>query len=79
MDSFASNYIKIPRSNLTNKNASIITNTRQTHTIITGYKTQIKAIEHKLVSRPATMLYSYNTNIISSQYASCPIPYSIQK
>lgn len=53
MDSFAANYIKPRTSNLTNMNASIITNKRQAQMIFTGYVKQVEAIEQKAVSRPA--------------------------
>jgi hypothetical protein len=44
MDSFSSNYIKPRTSNLTNMNASLITNKRQAQMIFTGYSRQIEAI-----------------------------------
>jgi hypothetical protein len=55
MDAFAANYIKPRTSNLTNMNASIITNKRQAQMIFTGYVKQVEAIEQKAVSRPATV------------------------
>jgi hypothetical protein len=53
MNSFAANYIKPRTSNLTNMNASVITNKRQAQTIFTGYERQVEAIEQKAVVRPA--------------------------
>jgi hypothetical protein len=53
MDSFAANYIKPRTSNLTNMNASLITNKRQAQMIFTGYAKQVEAIEQKADSRPA--------------------------
>ena len=44
MDSFAANYIKPRTSNLTNMNASLITNKRQAQMIFTGYARQVGAI-----------------------------------
>lgn len=42
------NYIKQPMSNLTNRNASIITNRAQAQTIFTGYTRQIVTINRGL-------------------------------
>jgi hypothetical protein len=53
--SFAANYIKQPRSNLTNMNASLITNKRQAQMVFTGYERQIEAISQKAVQRPAVV------------------------
>lgn len=53
MDSFAANYIKPRISNLTNMNASLITNKRQAQMIFTGYEKQIKDISQKIDTRPA--------------------------
>lgn len=53
MNEFAANYIKPRTSNLTNMNASLITNKRQAQMIFTGYERQIEAIEQKAVLRPA--------------------------
>lgn len=44
MNSFAANYIKPRTSNLTNMNASLITNKRQAQTIFTGYNRQVVTI-----------------------------------
>ena len=44
MDSFSSNYIKPRGSNLTNINASHITNKRQAQMVFTGYTRQVEAI-----------------------------------
>ena len=44
MDAFAANYIKPRTSNLTNMNASLITNKRQAQMIFTGYARQVEAI-----------------------------------
>lgn len=55
MDSFAANYIKPRSSNLTNMNASLITNKRQAQMVFTGYEKQIEAISQKAVSRPAVV------------------------
>ena len=55
MDAFAANYIKPRTSNLTNMNASLITNKRQAQMIFTGYEKQIEAISQKAVQRPAVV------------------------
>ncbi len=53
MDSFAANYIKPRTSNLTNMNASLITNKRQAQMVFTGYVKQTEAISQKVTSRQA--------------------------
>jgi hypothetical protein len=53
MDSFSANYIKPRTSNLTNMNASLITNKRQAQMIFTGYKKQIQAISQDATQRQA--------------------------
>ena len=53
MDSFAANYIKPRTSNLTNMNASLITNKRQAQMIFTGYVKQTEAITQKVTNRQA--------------------------
>lgn len=54
MDAFAANYIKPRTSNLTNMNASNVTNKSQSQMIFTGYTRQITAISQKCdtVRRP---------------------------
>lgn len=53
MNSFAANYIKPRTSNLTNMNASLITNKRQAQMVFTGYAKQVEAILQKTTNRPA--------------------------
>lgn len=53
MDAFSANYIKPRKSNLTNMNASIITNKRQAQIIFTGYTRQVQAITQKVTQRSA--------------------------
>lgn len=53
MDSFAANYIKPRTSNLTNMNASLITNKRQAQMVFTGYVKQTEAITQKVTNRQA--------------------------
>ena len=53
MDSFAANYIKPRTSNLTNMNASLITNKRQAQIIFTGYVKQTEGIADKITQRQA--------------------------
>ena len=53
MDSFAANYIKPRTSNLTNMNASLITNKRQAQMVFTGYVKQTEAISQKVTNRQA--------------------------
>lgn len=53
MNYFAANYIKPRTSNLTNMNASLITNKRQAQMIFTGYEKQIKDISQKIDTRPS--------------------------
>lgn len=55
MDSFSANYIKPRTSNLTNMNASLITNKRQAQMIFTGYEKQVKSISQKITQRQATI------------------------
>lgn len=55
MNSFAANYIKPRTSNLTNMNASLITNKRQAQMIFTGYVKQTEAISQQATNRPATI------------------------
>lgn len=55
MDSFAANYIKPRTSNLTNTNASLITNKRQAQMIFTGYVKQTEAISQQVTRRQATV------------------------
>jgi hypothetical protein len=58
MDSFSSNYIKPRTSNLTNMNASLITNKRQAQTVFTGYTREIEAISQKAVQQRPAILFS---------------------
>ena len=53
MDAFAANYIKPRTSNLTNMNASLITNKRQAQMVFTGYVKQTEAIAQKVTNRQA--------------------------
>ncbi len=53
MDAFAANYIKPRTSNLTNLNASLITNKRQAQMVFTGYVRQTEAISQKVTQRQA--------------------------
>jgi len=55
MDLIAANYIKPRTSNLTNMNASVITNKRQAQTIFTGYIKQTEAIAQKVTQRQAVV------------------------
>jgi len=66
MDSFAANYIKPRTSNLTNTNASIITNKRQAQMIFTGYAKQIEVISQKVDSRPAIVFSGANGPAINN-------------
>jgi hypothetical protein len=53
MDAFAANYIKPRTSNLTNMNASLITNKRQAQMVFTGYAKQVEAITQNVTNRQA--------------------------
>ncbi len=55
MDAFSSNYIKPRTSNLTNRNASVMTARRQSQMIFTGYSRQVAAIHQGFqTTRPPT-------------------------
>jgi hypothetical protein len=53
MDPFSANYIKPRTSNLTNTNASLITNKRQAQTVFTGYVKQTEAVSYGVSQRQA--------------------------
>ena len=57
MDSFAANYIKPRTSNLTNMNASLITNKRQAQMIFTGYARQVEAINQGFKTQQGTAIF----------------------
>ena len=58
MDSFAANYIKPRTSNLTNMNASLITNKRQAQMIFTGYSRQVEAINQGSKTQQGTLVFN---------------------
>ena len=57
MDAFAANYIKPRTSNLTNMNASLITNKRQAQMILTGDTRQVEAINQGFKTQQGTAIF----------------------